>query len=79
MFAYSVSSLVGLYAAIHALEEGRGAAVDSVNEMLAELHRENAKIDDEKIRSFVWQAADARAARSRRRFAPGRFDVVFFI
>lgn len=24
MFAYSVSSLVGLYAAIHALEEGRG-------------------------------------------------------
>jgi hypothetical protein len=71
LFAYAVSSLVGLYAALHANEEGRGAAIDAVNEMLAELRREHAEVDVEKIRNFVWQAGDARAARARRRLAPG--------
>lgn len=71
LFAYAVSSLVGLYAALHANEEGRGAAIDAVNEMLLELHKESANVDVEKIRTFVWQACDARAARARRRLAPG--------
>jgi len=71
LFAYAVSSLVGLYAALHASEESRGAAIDAVNEMLMELHRESASIDVEKIRMFVWQSCDARAARARRRLAPG--------
>lgn len=71
LFAYAVSSLVGLYAALHALESGRGQAIDSVNEMLQELTLENANVDVEKIRHFVWQACDARAARMRRRLGPG--------
>lgn len=71
LFAYAVSSLVGLYAALHAIEDGRGAAIDAVNEMLLELRKESAEVDAEKIRMFVWQACDARAARARRRLAPG--------
>lgn len=71
LFAYAVSSLVGLYAALHANEEGRGAAIDAVNEMLLDLQHESANVDVEKIRAFVWQACDARAARARRRMAPG--------
>lgn len=71
LFAYAVSSLVGLYAALHALEESRGVAIDNVNEMLNELNRESAHVDIERIRSFVWQACDARQARARRRMAPG--------
>lgn len=71
MFAYAVSSLVGLYAALHVIEEGRGRAIDSVNEMLMELTQENSPVDVDKIRTFVWLACDARAARARRRLAPG--------
>jgi len=71
LFAYAVSSLVGSYSALRANEDSRNAAVDSVNEMLSELQREHAEVDYERIRNFVAQALDARAARARRRFAPG--------
>jgi len=71
LFAYAVSSLVGSYSALRAQEDSRNSAVDAVNEMLRELKSESADLDYEKVRQFVWQAQDARAARARRRFAPG--------